>query len=161
MKKRHIEQIDVETGEIITGVYVGLYLNKRQNGFQKQGWLAMGQSALLKIAQAPLGDEARRVFFALAGSIDYENWIRVPQNELAELLGMKKGNFSRAISRLEHEGILLRGPKVGRSSTFRLNPELGWKGSAKNHREALNVHRRNTIERMKERGMSVVKEQPE
>lgn len=34
-------------------------------------------------------------------------------------------------------GVLLRGPKAGRSSTFRLNPSFGWKGSASNHQKAL------------------------
>jgi hypothetical protein len=38
---------------------------------------------------------------------------------------------------------------VGNSTTYRLNPAYGWKGSAKGHHEALK-------ERMRVRGMSVV-----
>jgi hypothetical protein len=33
---------------------------------------------------------------------------------------------------LEDKQIILRGPKVGRSYAFMLNPEFGWKGKVKN-----------------------------
>jgi hypothetical protein len=33
---------------------------------------------------------------------------------------------------LETKEIILRGPKVGRSYAFMLNPEFGWKGKVKN-----------------------------
>ncbi|CCQ70206.1 RepA [Crocosphaera watsonii WH 0402] len=36
---------------------------------------------------------------------------------------------------LEQKGIILRGPKVGRSYAFMLNPEFGWKGDVANLNE--------------------------
>ncbi len=57
------------------------------------------------------------------------------------------------LTALESIELLQRGPKVGRSMTYRLNPNFGWKGSAKNHLKAIDSGLK---ERMKERGMSVV-----
>lgn len=147
MSRRTFEQIDTSTGEVLSG-FVAVIQPKRKNGFT-QGWVAMAQNAMLAMAKAAIGDEARRVFFVVAAHIDFENWIQLSQAELSDEIGMKRSSFNRALKRLEAEGVILRGPKVGRSSTFRLNPEFGWKGSAKGHKEALQ-------ERMRERGMSVI-----
>ena len=143
MARRELEQIDPQTGEVLQG-FVAVVQPKRKNGFG-QGWVAMAQDAI--------GDEARRVFFLLAGHVDFDNWIQISQTDLADMIGMKRTNFSRALKRLEGEGVLLRGPKIGRSATFRLNPEYGWKGSAKSHKEALQ-------ERMRARGMTVIERDP-
>ena len=147
MGRRTVEQVDAETGEVLSG-FVAVVQPKRKNGFQ-QGWVAMAQNAMLEMARAGLGDEAHRVFFVMASTTDFENWIQVSQAELAELIGMKRANFNRALKRLVDAGVILRGPKVGRSNTYRLNPEFGWKGSAKGHKQALK-------QRMEERGLRVI-----
>ena len=36
--------------------------------------------------------------------------------------------------------MVLEGVKIGISRSYRLNPNFGWKGSAKGHREALHEH---------------------
>lgn len=97
----------------------------------------MSQGPLVELAKADLGDEARRVFMLLCGKLDFENWIKVSQAELARELGMSRQNFGRGLARLVVEGVVLVGPKVGGHSTFRLDPGYGWKGSAKGHHEAL------------------------
>jgi hypothetical protein len=61
--------------------------------------------------------------------LDYENWVTVPQNEIAEALDLKRPNVSASIKLLEKKQIILRGPKVGRSSSWRLNPNYGFKGN--------------------------------
>ena len=147
MSRRIIEQVDQETGEVLEG-FVAVLQPKRKNGFT-EGWVAMAQNSMMAMAQADLSGEAMRVFFIIGAHIDFENWIQVSQSQLADQIGMKRSSFNRALKRLEAEGIILRGPKVGRSATFRLNPEFGWKGSAKGHREALQ-------ERMRERGLRVI-----
>lgn len=149
---KRVVQVDAETGEMLEGAVLGMFFPKRQNGFNG-GWLAMAQDALMALAKADLGDEARRVLFAILARLDFENYILLNQAELAESIGLKRGNFSRAVARLEEHGIIVRGPKAGRSVTFRLNPSYGWKGSASNHREALRA-------RMKTAGLSVVKSEP-
>ncbi len=85
--------------------------------------------------------------------LDFENWIHLPQSEIAAMLNMQRSHVSRAMRDLEKVEVILRGPKVGRSITYRINPHFGWKGSAKNHNAALNEDLK---ERMKERGLSVV-----
>lgn len=133
---KRVVQVDAETGEMLEGAVLGMFFPKRQNGFNG-GWLAMAQDALMALAKADLGDEARRVLFAILARLDFENYLLLNQAELAESIGLKRGNFSRAVAKLEEHGIIVRGPKAGRSVTFRLNPSYGWKGSASNHREAL------------------------
>ena len=57
--------------------------------------------------------------------LDYENLIQVNQAEVSEQVGMNRHNVS---------------VKIGISRSYRLNPNFGWKGSAKGHREALHEH---------------------
>ncbi len=141
-------QVDLATGEILEGATLAVFYPRRKNGFTT-GWLAMAQEPLMKLAQADLGDEARRVLFALLAQLDYENFIAVNQAELGRQLKIKPSNMSRAVARLVQEGVLLAGPRLQAKGTYTLNPHYGWKGSAKGHQEALQA-------RMKARGMSVV-----
>ena len=80
--------------------------------------------------------EVLRVFLYLNARLDFENIIQVPQTEIAERLGLQPQNVHRSIKRLEELGIIIRGPKVGRSSSWRLNPQAGWKGKVVDLREA-------------------------
>lgn len=113
-----------------------IFYPRRKNGFQ-DGWVAMSQQAMIELAKADLGDQARRVLFMALGQLDFENYILLNQAHIAQELQMDRGDVSRAVKRLESFGVLLRGPKAGRSSSFRLNPAFGWKGSAQMHKEAL------------------------
>lgn len=114
---------------------------------------ASRQDAYLALANSGLGLEARRVLDILLAHLDFENWIHLPQTEIATMLNMKPANVSRSMRDLEKVGVILRGPKVGRSITYRINPNFGWKGSAKNHNAALNEELK---ERMKASNMSLV-----
>jgi transcription initiation factor IIE alpha subunit len=109
----------------------------------------MAQPALMALATGELFGEQARVFFGLIAMLDFENWIQLNQAELSEKLKMKRQNFNRALLKLENEKILIRGPRVGRCTTFRLNPNYGWKGSAKKHNQALQT-------KMDKLGISVV-----
>jgi hypothetical protein len=149
--KKIVGHID-SNGEIHEGAALALIFPKRKNGFG-EGWIAMAQPALMALATGNLGEEAYRVFFAVISMLDFENWIQLNQSELSERLNLKRQNFNRAIQKLEGEKILLRGPKFGRSLTFRLNPNYGWKGSAKKHNEALK-------QKMNQLGMFVVDSEP-
>ncbi|MCP4393510.1 MAG: MarR family transcriptional regulator [Alphaproteobacteria bacterium] len=62
---------------------------------------------------------------------DFENFIQVPQVEIARELRMHKQNVNKAIKLLLEKDILIRGPKIGKSSSWRLNPNYGYKGSPK------------------------------
>ncbi|GFE72318.1 replication/maintenance protein RepL [Chroococcus sp. FPU101] len=130
MKRRRISSVDQDTGEVLEGVVV--YCGVKQNPYST-GWVMNSQEALEQLAtDDDLKGEAYKVLLLLLARLDFENWIQITQKEIAEKLKMKLPNVSRAISILEEKGIILRGPKIGRSYAFRLNPHYGWKGKVKN-----------------------------
>ena len=137
MNKR-LQQIDSETGEIIDG-FVAYVVPKRKNGFG-QGWLAMAQNGAEILAQSNLSGNDFKVLMKLLSVLDYENLIQVSQAEIARELNMHRQHVQRSIKRLLDLGILPEGVKIGISRSYRLNPNFGWKGSAKGHREALTDH---------------------
>ena len=63
--------------------------------------------------------------------LDYENLIQVNQAEVAEQVGMNRHHVNRSIKKLIKLGVVLEGVKIGLSRSYRLNPNFGWKGSAK------------------------------
>ena len=142
----------MDTGEIMEGAVLGMFFPKRQNGFGT-GWVAMAQNAMMELARSDLGAQDWRVFAAVVAKLDFENFLLLTIADLAKEIGMQRPNVSDSIKKLENLGVLIRGPKAGRSSTFRLNPSFGWKGSATNHQKALR-------DRMRAAGLSVVKAEP-
>lgn len=96
----------------------------------------MNQAAL-KIIATELNHEQTKVLMMLLADLDYENYIQVAQIDIADSLVMKKSSVSRAVKNLIEFGIILEGPKIGRSKTYRLNPQFGWKGTVSNHKKAL------------------------
>lgn len=96
----------------------------------------MNQDAL-KILANKLNYEQFRVLMMLLADLDYENYIQITQQSIAESLDMQKSNVSRAVKGLLDLQIVLEGPKVGRSKTYRLNEQFGWKGTISNHKKAL------------------------
>ena len=137
MNKR-LQQIDSETGEIIDG-FVAYVVPKRKNGFG-QGWLAMAQNGAEILAQSNLNGNDFKVLMKLLSVLDYENLIQVSQADIARELDMHRQHVQRSIKRLLELGIVLEGVRIGISRSYRLNPNFGWKGSAKGHREALHEH---------------------
>lgn len=96
----------------------------------------MNQDAL-KILAKTLTGEQFKVLMILLADLDYENYIQVAQADIAESLDMQKTNVSRSVKVLLELGVILLGPKIGRSHSYRLNPQFGWKGTAANHKKAL------------------------
>ena len=142
MKQRKIVSFDRDTGEILEGVVV--YCGVKKNPYST-GWIMNSQEALELLAtDEDLTKEAFRVLIFLMARLDFENWIQITQKDVAEKLNIHKQNISRAISLLESKGIILRGPKIGRSNAFRLNPHFGWKGKVKN----LDDYRKNEDEQL-------------
>ena len=148
MKQIRVGQMDMQTGEMLQGATLAVFYPKQKNGFTT-GWMAMAQEPLMALAKANLGDEARRVLFAMLAKLDFENFISISQAEMSRELNMKQPSVSRAITKLVKEGIIIAGPRLQRKGTYSLNPQYGWKGSARGHQDALR-------ERMKARGMSVI-----
>jgi hypothetical protein len=95
--------------------------------------MQVNQEALAEIAaDREIGAEALRVFLYLNARLDFENLIVVKQAEIVEALAMKRQAVGRAVKVLADKQIILRGPKLGSVSSYRLNPHYGWKGKVQN-----------------------------
>ena len=130
--KKNIEIIayNKNTGEIVEGVPV--LCGVKHNPYAK-GWVMNNQEALEIIAKdKEITGRIHRILWFLIARLDFENWIQISQKEICEELSMRKEDVSSGIKLLEKKRILLRGPKVGRSYSFRINPDFGWKGDVKN-----------------------------
>lgn len=127
------QTFDIKTGEVQDGALV--WVPRRQiSGFGRD-WFQMAQDTLKKVnaERRALGLEGIVVFNALMARLDFENYIQVSQADIASEVDMKRPNVNRAIKRLEELGFIRQGPKVGRSFTYQLHPELAWKGKGKAH----------------------------
>lgn len=84
----------------------------------------MNQNALDLLA-ANLNGSEFRVLMTLLKQLDYNNLIQIQQNEIGVLLDMKKQNVNRAINKLIKIEVILKGPRIGKSCSYRLNPNFG------------------------------------
>jgi hypothetical protein len=135
MPKRRIGSVDLKTGELLDGVNV--WVGRKIVSPYGRQWMQVNQDALAEIAaDRDLGLEAWRVFAYLNSRLDFENLIVVPQTEIAAALSMKPPAISRAIRLLVSKQIILRGPPLGGTGCYRLNPHYGWKGKVKNLHQA-------------------------
>ena len=139
--------VDFETGEI---TYALVPIRQKHLG----GFFMAIQEGFTYLAKLNLTQEQTRVLHFLFGKLDFENWLRISQIEIAKELGMKRPNISRAIKKLCEEGIIHKGPKVGTSWTYRLDPNFGWKGKASKKKAA-----EDAIRKAKERGWDVIEGQ--
>ena len=107
-------------------------VGRKRNPYGK-GWVMNSQEALEIVAKdKDIKGETYRVLFFICARLDFENWVQISITEIANELDLKQPSVSRAMKVLEEKEIILRGPKVGRSYAFMLNPEFGWKGKVKN-----------------------------
>jgi DNA-binding transcriptional regulator GbsR (MarR family) len=107
-------------------------VGRKRNPYGK-GWVMNSQEAMLSLAKdKDIKGETHRVLWFIGGILDFENWVQLSVTEIASELDLKQPHVSRAMKVLEDKQIILRGPKVGRSHAFMLNPEFGWKGKVVN-----------------------------
>lgn len=130
--QRRLGTIDLDTGEVVDGVSVLVGSKSAFTQLYGRRFCVMSQEALQLIAaDRELTLEHKNVLFYLFSRLDFDNFIQVPQIEIVEALRMDKANVSKSIKILIEKGILIRGPKVGHSYAFRLNPNYGYKGNPK------------------------------
>lgn len=121
-------EINMETGEITKQYAVVPIVQKVITG----GFFMAMQEGFMHIAQMDLTGEQLKVLMYVMGKLDFENYILVSQQSIADALNMRKQNVSRALKVIIEKGIIHEGPKVGRVKTYRLDPSFGYKGKAKN-----------------------------
>lgn len=128
-RNKNLAMIDLDTGEILDGipVYVQAKVKWKENFF-------MGiQEAFLALARdEEIRGRTRSVLDYLFGNLGFENYICVQQKEISQELKIDKSDVSKAIKILIKKEIILPGPKLGRTTSYRLNSNYGWKGKVKN-----------------------------
>ena len=128
--RRRMGSIDLDTGEIFEQgipVWVGAKVKWRED------WFMGFQEAFKKVSEDPeINPEMTRVWLNLLSRLGFENWVAVPQVEIAKDLNMQRANVSRAIRGLLQKELLIRGPKLGRTSAYKLNSNYAWKGKIRN-----------------------------
>ena len=123
-RERRIGQVDLETGELLKGFVTWTEVKYSPYG---RGWYMQSQEALVSLAQdREITGECYRVLFILLAELDFENFIYIPQTEIAQKLSMHPQSVHRAIKLLVQKGILLRNERG-----YRLNHNYGWKGKVR------------------------------
>jgi len=117
--------IDLETGELMDGALVAVGRRVRW----KEDYLMTFQDKIEELARdEDLSGRTWRVLAGLLGKLGWENWLHVSQADLAKELNLDRGNVSREIKTLVSKGVIIRGPKMGRSHSYKLNSNYGFKG---------------------------------
>ena len=121
-EKRYIMVMDETTGDI-----KGCFPLKSKN--LGKGWIALYQDPTGWLAQQRLTGEQYSVLFALFNRLDFDNYLRVSRQEVADFLSMHPVNVSKAMKKLKELQIIIEGPPAGKFKTYRLNPYIAHKGA--------------------------------
>ena len=141
-----VEYLNVETGEYISKEISEEELiaklewkdRSRHRKIIKQfyGEKIMIFQAILKKAVKELSNDELKVLMYMLGIMDFENWIHIPQKELAKDIGFDLRRLQRALKGLKEKGYI-EVYKKGRSNYYRINPEIAWKGKERAHIKVL------------------------
>ena len=113
------------------------YINRRRENRLGGHWVATFQDGLAWMAkQEGMTGEQWRVFAYLVSRLDFDNYLKVSQKDIAEELRMQKSHVSRAMKGLVDLNVIAVGPMAGRSKTYRLNPRIAHRG-AKNFKQTI------------------------
>jgi len=123
------EMVDRDTGEIF---HIPIFTRSTYKG--GRFFMAM-QEGFIHLAKLGLKGQEMQILMYVFGKLDFENWIRISQTEISNELEIARPHISAAFKTFVDQGILHKGPKVGTSWTYRLDPSFGVKGRAKNEKK--------------------------
>ncbi len=116
---------DLETGELFDLAVVAV----PRPTHRQFGVFTMITNEVVDRASDNLSSEDFRLLMRLVTRMDDRNYLFLDLTAFAAEIKRGRVYTSRAIARLVDLGALQRGPRVGRSWTYRLDPWLGWRGS--------------------------------
>jgi hypothetical protein len=132
---RRLGTVDLDTGEMLEGG-VAVWVGAKVKSHYGRRWYMQSQEAVEALAKdKDLAGRPTRVLLFLLSRLDFENYVHLPQTEIMAALDLHAPDVSKAMALLQKKGILVRGPRVGHSFGYRLNPNFGWKGKVKNLNE--------------------------
>ncbi len=127
LRRRNLKTIDMDTGEILDDLLVASPKKHRLEG----DFIMSLQEGFLRLGRDPeLTGQDHRVLYIYLGNLDFENFLQISQSYIATDLGIRKERVSESTKKLVDKGILIKGLKVGKHQTYRLNAFYGWKGKA-------------------------------
>lgn len=144
MKKDEKAQIvNTKTGEIKDGYFI--YVAHPKAKIRNERWIMAFQDSLELIAtDEDMTGQSFRVLMMLMGNLEFDNYITLKQNVVAEKLKMNKSVVSRSMKLLVDKSIILK-VKEGTTTGYKLNPNYGWKGKVENREIAKNKMEENKI----------------
>lgn len=108
-----------------------IMVNKKEKLGSLSDFVFVFQKAISEIVlSGKLGKNEYRVLLYLMGKTEFEKEINITPYQIAKELGMQQSPTGSAIRGLAGLNILIRDKKL---KTFRLNYEIGFKGSPKNY----------------------------
>lgn len=138
---------DLETGEVFLGLAVALK-KKYPREVQESGFYTMFTIGTDYLSyDKDLTGVDYRVLFRLLSRIDFENWITVSQQTIAEELEIKREHVSRSIKKLLKKRIIekRKHPSDKRRSMYRFNPTIAWKGDANQWKKLMEERKQDKI----------------
>ena len=157
VKRLEITYYDKDTGEILACVSPEELVKKLEWKDKRRrskainefyGGKVMVFQDILKKAVKELSNDEYKVLGYMLSVMDFENWINVPQKEIAKEIDIHKVNVSRAIKGLREKGYI-EIYKKGRENYYRIRPEVAWKGTERGHLKILRKSNRLLDEALK------------
>lgn len=107
--------------------------NKKRLARENGGWFVQWQEATMVLAQnKSLTLTDWRVIAVLQAKLDFDNWIRLSHAEIGQAIDVARPNISKSMQRLVGLNVVLIGPSTRNVKTYRLNPDLLFKGTMRN-----------------------------
>ena len=145
VKRLEITYYDKDTGEILASVDPEELVKKLEWKAKRKrskvinmlyGGKVMIFQEILKRAVKDLTEGELRVFNYMLGVMVFENWINIPQKEIAKEVGIHPKTISRITKHLAEKGYI-EIYKKGRENYYRIRPEIAWKGTEREHLKVL------------------------
>ena len=145
VKRLEITYYDKDTGEILASVDPEELVKKLEWKNKRKRSKAINEfyggkimifQEILKRAVKELTEGELKVFNYMLGVMDFENWINIPQKEIAKEVGLNPTNINKIIKRLKEKGYI-EIYKKGRENYYKIRPEVAWKGTEREHLKVL------------------------
>ncbi len=125
MYRTRIVQVDCTTNEVLEGI-VAVIPTKRK---LRDDFMLLSREGISRLVMDDGIDKADwRVLGTLLKRLEYENWLTITQQEIADELGMRQPHVNRSIKKLVEKAIIVKERKSGTTNSYRLNAFYGWKG---------------------------------
>lgn len=131
-------KVVTEEGEILDPAkYKIIVVPEKRQKMKERDWFMAYNVAFKALAKdKEMRGEPRALLDFLMAIMDFENFLAIDQTYIAKELDINKANVSKAMKVLVEKKILKKGPKVGRSNTYKMNDYYAWRGSVENKRKA-------------------------